>query len=122
VPRIAGAFAAGVARHGEICGALVGAAIALGLKFGREDPKDVVTRDALYAKMDRLMRAFKAEYGTVRCIELTGCDMTTPEGQEKSRELDLHHQVCPKFVAFAAEHASRLITGSTEGDSSLRSE
>ena len=109
VPRVASAFGAGVARHGEICGALIGAAIALGLKFGREDPKDVPTRDALYARMDRLMRAFEQEFGTVRCIELTGCDMTTPEGLEKSRELDLHHSVCPKFVEFTAREAAGLL-------------
>ena len=109
MPRIATAFSAGVARHGEICGALIGAAMALGLRFGREDPKDAATRDALLARMDRLLRAFEAEYGTVRCIELTGCDMTTPEGLAKSVELDLHHVVCPKFVEFAAREASRLL-------------
>jgi len=109
VPRMASAFGAGVARHGEICGALIGAAIALGLAFGREDPKDVVTRNALYARMDALMSAFEAEYGTVRCIELTGCDMTTPEGLAKSRELDLHGSVCPKFIEFTARETARLM-------------
>jgi len=109
VPRIATAFSSGVARHGEICGALTGAAIALGLKYGRDEPKDVAARDALYARMDQLMRAFEREFGAVRCIELTGCDMTTAEGLARSRELDLHYQVCPRFVAFAARAAAAAL-------------
>ncbi len=110
MPRIATAFGAGVARHGEICGALVGAAMALGLKSGREDAEDVATRNALYDKTDRLIGEFEQEFDTVRCIELTECDMTTPEGLAKSKELDLHHKVCPRFVAFVAKHASMLMT------------
>lgn len=109
VPRIATPFGAGIARHGEICGALVGASMALGLMYGREDAADRETRDALYVKVDTLLRAFEHEYGSVRCIDLTGCDMTTPEGHERSRELDLHGSVCPKFVALAVEQAARLM-------------
>ena len=110
VPRIATAFGAGIARRGEACGALAGAAMALGLRFGREDPADRLTKDALYAKMDSVMRAFEKEFGSVRCIDLTGVDMSTPEGWQKAIDMELHIDFCPKFVAFAAEQAARLIT------------
>jgi hypothetical protein len=36
IPRIATGFGAGVGREGEVCGALSGAVMGLGLKFGRE--------------------------------------------------------------------------------------
>ena len=42
-------------------------------------------------------------------IALTECDMRTPEGMARAKELDLHNKLCPKFVAFAAEAAQRLI-------------
>jgi C_GCAxxG_C_C family probable redox protein len=110
-PRIATAFGAGMACCGEICGALVGAGMVLGLQYGRESAEDLAAKSATYARSQQLVAAFRKEFGSVRCIELTGCDMLTPEGLARSQELDLHGSVCPKFVAFAAEVAEGLLRG-----------
>jgi len=39
IPRIATGFAAGVARTGNLCGALSGAVMGLGLRYGRDAPE-----------------------------------------------------------------------------------
>ncbi|MCE5315045.1 MAG: C-GCAxxG-C-C family protein [Armatimonadota bacterium] len=110
-PRIATGFGGGVGGCGEICGALVGAVMALGLKFGRERGDDIESKSATGAKVDDLVDAFRKEFGVVRCIELTECDMRTPEGRQKAKELDLHGGLCQKFVEFAANEAAKLIGG-----------
>lgn len=109
VPRIATAFGAGLGGRGDACGALSGALMALGLRFGREDPEDQDAKAALYVKARGLFEVFEARFDTTQCIDLTQCDFTTPEGIEKSRDLDLHNTLCPKFVEFAAREAAKLI-------------
>lgn len=114
IPRIATGFGGGFGGCGEVCGAIAGAAMALGLKFGRERPEDVEAKNALYANVQRLMDAFENEFGSVLCIDLTGCLMRTPEGMASAKERDLHNTLCPRFVAFAAETAQGLIEGSQD--------
>lgn len=107
-PRIASGFGGGVGSYGEICGAISGAAIVLGLRFGR-DTADADQKAICYDIVSRLIEAFEREFGYIRCDMLTGCVMRTPEGKARAKELDLHNTLCPKFVAFAAETASELI-------------
>lgn len=110
VPRIATPFGGGMGRYGEVCGALTGALMAMGLKLGRQGDDDTAARDRAYPKAVRLMRAFEIEFGSVECRALTGCDMLTPEGAKRFREENMHSDLCTKFVAFAAEEAYRIIT------------
>lgn len=108
VPRIATGFGAGAAANGEICGALTGAIMALGLLYGRDEP-DQEKKNALYEKVNIIVDSFKEEFGAVRCIELTEVDMRTPKGMQLAAERKLHIDFCPKFVAFAAELAAKKI-------------
>lgn len=102
-PRIATGFGAGIARHGETCGAVVGGVMAIGLMRGREAPGDDQARGATYDAVTELIQSFRAQHGTLCCRELTGCDLLTEEGAAKAAAIDLHHNHCPKFVALAAE-------------------
>ncbi|NLN75800.1 MAG: C_GCAxxG_C_C family protein [Armatimonadetes bacterium] len=107
-PRIATGFGGGFGSFGEVCGAISGAVMALGLQFGR-DTLDVEQKAICYNKVRFLMDMFENEFGTVLCAQLTGCEMRTDEGKARAKELNLHNTLCPKFVAFAAECASELI-------------
>lgn len=109
-PRIATGFGGGLGGCGEACGALVGSIMALGLKYGRERADDLEAKSALAAKVQALVAAFEKEFGSARCIDLTECDMRTPEGMATARERRLHQDFCPKFVAFAVEIASQLMS------------
>jgi C_GCAxxG_C_C family probable redox protein len=108
-PSIATGFGAGIARHGEICGAVVGGVMAIGVLRGRRDPVDEAAKTATYSAVTDLIRGFRKEHGTLSCRELTGCDMQTEEGAKKAASLNLHQNVCPKFVALAAELAARAL-------------
>ncbi|MCE5198137.1 C-GCAxxG-C-C family protein [bacterium] len=113
-PRIATGFGAGLGRWGEVCGAVAGAVMAIGLVYGRTGVDDIDSRERVYPKVNQILQAFEQEFGSIRCLDLTGCDMRTPEGMARSKELDLHGSVCPKFVAFATEAAVRIINEKRE--------
>ncbi len=109
VPKIATGFGAGVGKHGDICGALSGAVMAMGIVEGRINPKDQEAKTKIYAKIAVLMEDFKKEFGHTSCRDLTGCDLLTKEGQDKFSDYKIHEQICPGFVAFAAGKGMEII-------------
>jgi C_GCAxxG_C_C family probable redox protein len=103
IPRIASAFAGGIGNTGSVCGAVVGAVMAIGLKQGRADTMEEALRNLAVAQEFR--RRFEAEMETINCHELTGADLTTPEGIEQFMASDTPRAVC--FPAVGA--AYRLV-------------
>ncbi len=73
-------FGGGVAGTGETCGAVTGAALALGLQdhLDTESAGPATSRRAL----QDFVLSFGAEFGALRCRDLTGFDLTTPGGHE----------------------------------------
>ncbi len=110
MPRIATGFGGGVGRCGEICGALSGGIMALSLRFGRTNPDDKEARARTYPKVAGLVEAFEQEFGNVRCLDLTGCDMQAEEGRAEFEKRGLHAGLCAKLVKFATEETSRLLS------------
>lgn len=109
IPRIATGFGAGMGRHGETCGALVGAIMALGLKYGREGAEDSEAKANTYDKVESLLQAFRDKYGTAVCCDLIGCDLQTTEGNERFKRENLITE-CRKFVAFTAGEAFKVMS------------
>lgn len=109
LPRIATGFGAGMGGCGEVCGALTGAVMALGLRYGRDKAEDVDAKNVVGAMVRELFADFENEFGSIRCIDLTECDMRTPEGMQEARDRKLHQEFCPKFVAWAAAKAAEML-------------
>ena len=74
IPKIATGFGAGIARSGEVCGAVVGAIMGLGLLFGRNTTFRPTNR-AVYWYARALTDAFNKEHGCLRCPDLLGLDL-----------------------------------------------
>ncbi len=81
IPRIAFFFAGGIGNTGSVCGAVAGAVMAIGLKKERGDTMEEGLRTLAVAQEFR--RRFEAEMETINCRELTGADLSTPEGIEQ---------------------------------------
>jgi len=96
--RIAQPFGGGIAKSGDWCGAVTGALLVIGLKYGRVRAEDVAAKDKTYALVQEFLRRFKARYGTVRCNDLLGCDIGTPEGQKTIAEKKLHETRCEGLI------------------------
>jgi C_GCAxxG_C_C family probable redox protein len=98
----ASAFGAGMARTQETCGAVTGALMAIGLKYGFARPDDQARKDLVLQKSRELIARFRGEFGTIKCRELLDCDLNTEEGQALHKERDQREQICMKCVKYAA--------------------
>ncbi len=96
---------------GEVCGALSGAVMALGLKYGRGQPQEPGAAPEAYAPVQRLYRRFNEEMGSPLCRQLTGFDLSTTEGYQQFRNSEVRLTVCPKAVGTAARVAVELAQG-----------
>jgi C_GCAxxG_C_C family probable redox protein len=115
--RIATGFGAGMGRLCEVCGALTGAFMVVGLEHGRigsDGRKDGPNTESTYAIVVDLARRFKERNGSIYCRELVGYDLSVPEEHEKARELGVFSTVCNKCVRDAVELLEETFQGGSE--------
>jgi C_GCAxxG_C_C family probable redox protein len=101
--KAAAAFGGGMGGLGEVCGAVTGALVVIGLKYGYTEAKDKETKERTYARARDLAGRFRSQNGALCCRELLGCDLTTAEGMATARQKGLFTELCPRFVRVAAE-------------------
>jgi len=102
IPKIATAFGAGIGRRGSLCGALTGAVMAIGMKYGTNEPV-LEKRMQAYTFAREFYERFVNEFGTPFCRELIGYDLTKPEELEKARASKVFDEKCSRFVEKAIE-------------------
>ncbi|MBU1151035.1 MAG: C-GCAxxG-C-C family protein, partial [Proteobacteria bacterium] len=78
--RAASGLGAGMGRLGEVCGAVTGALIVIGLKHGHTKAKDKETKEKTYALVQDYAGRFRLRNGSLMCRELLDCNLATPEG------------------------------------------
>ncbi|MEJ2446784.1 MAG: C-GCAxxG-C-C family protein [Anaerolineales bacterium] len=99
IPQIASGFAGGIGNTGAVCGAVVGAVMAIGLKMERGETMEDLLRVGSAAQEFR--KRFEAEMGTISCRELTGVDLNTEEGMKQAMNTNLAQKVCFPAVGTA---------------------
>lgn len=107
--KLAQAFGGGMAHLGEACGAVTGAFMLIGLKYGRTKADDLEARDRTYAKMRRFAERFKALHCSIQCRCLLGLDLGTEEGLRLAREKNLFQTLCAKYVQDAATIVEEIL-------------
>ena len=108
--KVAGAFGGGMGHMGEICGAVTGAFMVIGLKHGGTIAEDEQSEEKTYSLVNEFVNRFKSRNGSIVCRELLGCDISTPEGLNTAREKKLFTTLCPKYVRDAAEIIEQILT------------
>jgi len=106
IPQIATGFCSGFSRTGGMCGAVSGAVMGIGLALGRKEPGGAV--DPAYLAVGKFLERFKAQFGSISCLELTGVHLGTPEGQAAFRENDVFPR-CLEYASQAAGIATEII-------------
>jgi len=106
--KIAGGFGGGMGRMAGTCGALTGAFMAIGLKYGVTTP-DREARQRTYALVRELAQQFRSRHNSLACKDLLGCDISTPEGFEQAKEKKLFATLCTKYVEEAAEILEQVL-------------
>lgn len=110
--RLASPFGGGMGRMREVCGAVSGMLMVLGLVEGYDDPSDDEAKAVLYEHVQELAGAFREEHGTILCRELLGLaegpDKPIPE---KRSAAYYHDRPCAEFCASAARILGEYLEG-----------
>ena len=93
----------GGARKGEMCGAVSGALMVLGLLYGHSESDDLDAKAKAYAMAEEYMNRFIKKNGSVVCRELLGHDLSKPEEKAVILEKNLFRTVCPDLIRSAVE-------------------
>jgi len=106
--KVAACFGGGM-RCGEVCGAVTGALMAIGLKYGSSAPNDKSAQFPAYKKSMEFIKQFKEKHETILCRELLKMDVSGPEGMKEAMQKGLHKTVCANAIVSAVEIAEELI-------------
>ena len=101
---------AGMGRNEEVCGAITGGILALGIQYGRGVNEEKRAMEITYEKTRELMQKFKRKHGTFICRSLLeDCDLMTEQGQKYFKENDLLNKTCKLCVQSVVEILEELI-------------
>ncbi|MBS7619719.1 C_GCAxxG_C_C family protein [Candidatus Bathyarchaeota archaeon] len=114
IPRMATGFGAGIGRRGEICGALSGAIMGVGLRFGRNQHIVHPNGKRPYWYASQLIDLFVETFGDSKCNNLIGLDLSRTEDLKKYREYNVWNTKCRNFIEIATEIAYDVISSSTK--------
>jgi len=107
--RVASGFGGGMGRMAQTCGAVTGAFMVLGLKFGHTSGEDTGAKARTEEMIREFVRRFTERNGSIVCRDLLGCDISTEEGRETAREKGLSGKKCREFVRDSAEILGELL-------------
>jgi C_GCAxxG_C_C family probable redox protein len=113
--KVATGLGAGMGRRGEVCGALTGGILVLGLKYGRGGQQDRSATENTYQKTLELMALFEKRHGSCFCrVLLDGCDLRTAAGKQYFKEHDLLHRTCVGCVQTVVEALAGIVDAPRE--------
>ena len=102
--RMASAFGGGMGRMREVCGAVSGMFMVLGLLYGYDDPKADDTKKKLYTDVQALAGQFKAEAGSIICRDILKNPPSDPSPSPRTAEY-YAMRPCERMVYNAAAFA-----------------
>ena len=107
--RIATGLGAGMGRTGEVCGAVTGGILVLGLRHGRGAADGRPATEHTYLKTVELMERFAARHGSWVCRDLLrGYDLKTEEGRRHAKAEDTMGRICRPCVHSVIEILERM--------------
>jgi C_GCAxxG_C_C family probable redox protein len=107
--KIACGFGAGIAKTGNICGAVSGALMVIGLKYGKTEKDDEAATEKTRALVREFIHEFTEKNGSINCTELLGYDMRDPAAYAAARDSGVFMTKCPALVRDAADIVERIL-------------
>ncbi|PKN90681.1 MAG: hypothetical protein CVU44_22470 [Chloroflexi bacterium HGW-Chloroflexi-6] len=107
--KVSAAFGGGLGRQGEVCGAVSGALMVIGLAHGQTTPQQKEAKEHTYQLTRRFIAEFTNRKGSIQCRDLLGCRLDTPEGLQQAQEQSLFKTVCPQLVAEASQILDEIL-------------
>ncbi|MBQ3284799.1 MAG: C_GCAxxG_C_C family protein [Ruminococcus sp.] len=110
---LSSSFGGGLGRLREVCGAVSGAAMVLGLVKGYSDPDDREAKKAHYRRVQEFAGKFREQNGSIICRELLA-GVPTAEGRDPEARTDAYYQKrpCAELCRCAARILDDMLTTS----------
>jgi len=107
--KIACGFGGGMGHSAETCGAVSGALMLIGLKYGKYRESDNESKEKTYKLANEYITNFKKEYGTINCRELIKYDLGNEEELIKARASGIFGELCPKLIKRSVELVEKIL-------------
>ena len=102
---IASPFGGGLGRQREVCGAVSGMCMALGLAEGFSEPPDTKEKGGLYRTVQVLCASFREKHGSILCGEmLRAASLSSDTGPNPEKRTSEYYKKrpCPEIIEDAA--------------------
>lgn len=106
--KVAACFGGGMS-CGEVCGAVTGALMVIGLKYGNYLPHTPEIKKQCAEKNAEFREKFLEEYDSIICRELLGYDISIPEEKEIIKEKGLFENFCSDVITYAIEVLNTIL-------------
>jgi C_GCAxxG_C_C family probable redox protein len=104
--KVAACFGGGMG-SGDACGAVTGALMAIGLKYGNYLPH--ASGAEAKRKMAEFKKRFLEEYNSLVCKDLLGYDVSNPEHMKILMENNTFMTFCAGVIAYAIEILEEIL-------------
>ena len=98
--RMASSFGGGMGRMREVCGAVSGMLMVLGLLYGYDTPGDDVSKKAQYTVVQALSAKFREQVGSIVCREILKNPPSDPNPSPRTAEY-YAKRPCARMVLLA---------------------
>ncbi len=111
--RLSSSFGAGMGMLREVCGALSGAFMIVGLKYGYTSPTDMEAKTDHYKLIRGIAQKFKEQNGSIICRELLQMVNTEKQNKVPSKRTKEYYKErpCLAFVESAATITDDILNG-----------
>ena len=96
--RMSAPLGGGIGRSGLTCGAVTGALMVLGMKYGMTAP-DPQAKERMYVIAQDFLKRVSEHRDSLLCRDLLQADITTPEGRAAMKARNTHATVCSPLIA-----------------------
>jgi len=107
--RLSCGFGGGMAHTGNTCGAITGALMVIGMKYGRTEVGDLAAKEKTYTLANAFITEFLRREHATGCTDLIGLDLSDPKNIITARENGLFRSKCMRYVRDAAEILEKLL-------------
>lgn len=101
---LASAFGGGMGRLREVCGAVTGMIMIVGMLYGFDGPETGDAKAELYERVQELAKEFEKTHGSILCRDLLGLDVKHDDATPEKRTAAYYQaRPCAEIIGDAAE-------------------
>jgi len=108
-------FGAGISKTGNLCGAVSGAILVIGLKYGKTVANDDAATEKTRALVRQFIHEFEEKNGSINCTDLLGYNLGSPEEFARARDQGLFVTKCTPLVRDAADILEKIVHADAYG-------